>query len=340
MFFKIGWDITIGEYKLGFLESAEIHRSVDLLADTAMIKIPATIANKAIKVDNENFIEGKIKRGDKITIKIGYNDSGLNASDAAEFEGYLLNINTDDGSIVINCEDDLFLMRKKVDDKQFKQVSLKTIADYLISNLGIDMVSDCSGYDDAMYYDKFIIKDAQAYDVLKKLQDETKGNIYIKKNTDGVPVLHIHPPYIENHGYVNYSFQQNIEKSDLKYKSKEDRKVQITIKINGKDGKVSEAKYGDPGGENYTVDGYGMSKDALMTRAQNEYKMRAFDGYEGSITTWLIPYVEPGYSATITDDDYEYKDGTYYVTAVTTSIDGSSGIARKVQLGIKLVANG
>ena len=45
----------------------------------------------------------------------------------------------------------------------------------------------------------------QRYDVVKKFQDETKANIYIK---DGI--LHIHPQYSEIFGYVKYNFSRNL----------------------------------------------------------------------------------------------------------------------------------
>jgi hypothetical protein len=337
MYFKLKWKIEVGDYELGFLDSVEIHRSVDLLADTCSVKLPATINNKAIKADRINEIEGKIKRGDKVKVWLGYDKETFTNADVPEFEGYLLNINTDDGSIILNCEDDLFLMRKPVQDKQFKNTGLKEIAEYLVKETNSGLLLNCSF---TLNYDKFVISKATGYDVLKKLQDECKGNIYIKKNAAGIGVLNIHPPYIEKHGYVEYSFQKNIEKSDLKYKSADDKRLQVEVENTGKDGKKVTVLSGTTGGDKVTIKGYGLSKAAMQQLADAEYRRRLYNGYEGSITTWLLPYVEPGYSAQITDEDYEFKDGIYYVTAVTTTMDGSGGGVRKVQLGIKLASNG
>lgn len=337
MYFRLNWHIEIGDFRLGFLDSVEIHKSVDLLADTCSIKLPATINNKAIKADKINEIEGKVRRGDKVKVFLGYDKETFTDNDLPEFEGYLLNVATDDGSIIFTCEDDLFLMRKTVADKQFKKADVKQIAQYLISETQSGLLLNCSLTID---YDKFVISKATAYDVLKKLQEETKGNIYIKKNEAGVGVLNIHPPYIEKHGEVYYSFQENIEKSDLKYKSKEDKRLQVEVENTGKDGKKIVATAGTTGGDKITVKGYGLSKEAMQLLADAEYKRRMYEGFEGSITTWLIPFAEPGYSAHIYDEDYAFKKGTYYTTAVTTTLDGSGGGVRKVQLGIKLVGNG
>ena len=43
----------------------------------------------------------------------------------------------------------------------------------------------------------------------------------------------------------------------------------------------------------------------------------------------------PGDSAQLHDKDYDYKDGKYFVKAVTTTFD-SSGANRKVELGFRL----
>lgn len=314
--YSMAFDIQIGNYKLGLLTSVQIHKSVDLLADTAVIKAPSTVYNQALD------IEGKVKVGDAVTIKLGYNDNLV-----TEFTGYLQRIDTDDESLTFNCEDALYLMRKPVHDKQFKRTTVKEIAQYLLREVGMDKLN-CT-YD--ITYEKFVIKSANAYDVLKKLQSDTKANIYMRGNE-----LNIHPAYIEKGGDVTYDFARNIEKSDLKYRKKEDRKYEVIVEGISLDGKKKTVTVGTTGGEKRTVKVYNvMNEAALKQRGEEELKYLQYDGYEGSVTTWLIPYVEPTYSAKIVDADYEYKTGTYYVVSVTTTFDESGG-ARKVELGRKL----
>lgn len=306
----------IGTWRLMLIDSVEIHKSVDLLADTCEIVLPASVYNYALKV------EDKIAPGDRVVVQLGYDDL------KKEFEGYLQRIDTDDGSLILNCEDDLYLLRKSVKDKEFKKTSIKEIIQYVIDQTGAGLQLNCTL---TINYDKFVITRAEGYDVLKKLQDETKGNIYIK---DGV--LNVHPLYTEEHGYVSYSFQQNIESADLKYRRKKDRKVEVIVTTTDAKGKKVEVRYGDMGGEKKTIDAPGMNKESMQQKAKDEHRLRSYDGYEGSITGWLIPFVEPGYSCQLKDEDYSYKDGSYYVTGVTTSIDGSKGGQRKVQLGVRL----
>lgn len=316
MYYKLDWNITIGRYRLAMLDNVEIHKSADLLAATAVIKLPGAVYNKALKVD------GKIKRGDAVVVKLGYAEPLQE-----EFRGYLLNISTDDGSITLNCEDDLFLLRKSIPDKEFLKTTVQDIAQYLIDETGTNITVDCSLTID---YDKFVIHQATAYDVLKKLKEETKGEIYL---SDGV--LNIHPPMLHKTGDVSYSFQVNIEKSDLKYKRKEDKQLQVIVENVGADGQKKTTVSGTTGGDKITIQGNGLSDRAMKILADNEYSRQMYDGYEGGITGWLIPFCAVGYSAKIKDEDYEYKDGAYYVSAVTTSM-GSGGGVRRVEMGRRL----
>jgi len=319
MLFDVDFKITIGDYQLMLLDSVEIHKSVDLLADNCVIKLPGTALNSVLK------IEDQIKRGDKVNVKFGYSGDLVN-----EFFGYLQNISTDGGSISLNCEDSMFLLRKPVADKQFSKVDIKTIANYLIQQTGVNMKVESSL---PITYDKFVISKATAYDVLKKMQEETKANIFITEGDR--PTLQIHPPYLDKGGDVRYSFQQNIESDDLKYIRAEDKKIQIIVKSTGKDGKVKEVRFGTTGGDQATIEGNGMDLLSMQKVAENEYNRLLYDGYEGSITGWLVPYVAPTWSAEIVDEEYPEKDGWYYVVSVTTSISAEGG-KRKVQIGRKL----
>ena len=113
--YTMAFDIRIGKYKLCMIDKVEIHRSVELLADTAVITLPASEYNKALQ------IEDKLHRGDKVIITLGYKEPGLET----EFEGWLQRISTDGGNVKLHCEDDLFPKghRKRGCDEGFPQGS-------------------------------------------------------------------------------------------------------------------------------------------------------------------------------------------------------------------------
>ncbi|WP_395049397.1 hypothetical protein [Flavobacterium sp.] len=323
MFFNLTWDIWFynqkGEFQLRTVKEIEVNSTVDNLADTATITLPDAVLNHSLN------IEDKIGRGTKVVIKYGYDNENK-----TEFIGYVKEITTDNSSLKIECEDALFLFRKSVKDVELKPTSVKKIADYLVSQIDPSFKVVCNEFD--LAYEKFVIHQATGYDVLKKLQEETAANIYFdtaKKE------LHIHPPYIEKGGDVIYSSQKNVRSISLEYKKKIDRNVEVTIESVGKDGKVHSYKTGTTGGESVTRKVGSFSTAAIKKIAEAELLKRSADGYEGSVDTWLIPFVAPTYTAEYTDTDYPAKDGKYYVVSVKTNISSAGG-KRTVQFGIKL----
>ena len=313
------FDITIGNYRLTMLDSATIKSSVESLADTAVITLPAAVYNKALE------IEDKIKEGDAVSVKFGYNAE--NGTLPTEFTGYVESISTDDGAIKINCEDELYNYRKDLSDKVLTDVTVKQLMEYVNQELG-GFALACD-YD--FKYDKFTIYNATGFDVLKKVQEETRANIYLKGKT-----LHIHPQYSELGKTVIYDFAVNVEKSELKYKDARKRKFICTIEGTDSAGKTVKVTKGTPGGDKFTLKLPGVSdKGTLERRAEEELKIKSYSGYEGSLTGWLIPYVEPTCLAEIRDADYEYKTGKYYVVAVETTFSSAGG-KRKVTLGKKI----
>lgn len=313
--YKMSWDIKIGGYRLKMVEKVSIKRSVELLADTATVTLPATVFNKTIS------IEDKIKVGDAVEIELGYNDDLK-----TEFKGYLKSIKTDGGSLTLELEDDIYLFRKSVKDEEMKDANVKKILENICSQVGGFSVS-CD-YD--FTYDKFVINNATGYDVLKKIQDEASPNIYLKDK-----VLHVHPQYAEIFGEARYDFSKNIERegTDLKYKSEDERKFLIVVEGTDETGATVSMEKGVTGGDKMTLKLPGVSsRSSLEQKAQSVLEQKVYTGYEGSFQTWLVPYVDAGYKVAITDPDYEVKNGTYYVISVETTFSKDGGV-RKVTLG-------
>ena len=311
------YEISVGAYKVGMLDKVEIHRSVELLADTAEITLPAAQYGTALEV------EDKIHRGDAVLISFGYEETGL----VEEFRGWLQRVVTDGGRIRLVCEDDLFLFRKSVGASVLLKTSLRSLLDRLLRETGLDYVVSCS-YD--WTYDRFVINNATAFDVLKKVQEESGADIYLKGD-----VLHLHPPGEVVGSERFYDFGLNVEGAELEYRKLADRRIQVTVKANLPNGYVREVECGRGGGERVEVKCPTSDEASMKARGELELRRRSFDGYDGSITTWLIPECVPGDTATLHDGDYPQKDGTYFVRSVTTSFSKEGG-RRKVELGFRL----
>ena len=94
------------------------------------------------------------------------------------------------------------------------------------------------------------------------------------------------------------------------------------------------AVVGSTGGEKVEIKCATSDEASMRMRGELEIRRRSFDGYDGSITTWLIPECVPGDSAVLHDGDYPKKDGTYFVRSVTTTFSREGG-KRKIELGFK-----
>ena len=164
--FTMMYDIEIGGYKVGVLDGVEVRRSVETLADSAVIKLPAAEYNAALEV------EDKIHRGDTVRIRLGYEEVGM----TEEFSGYVQRIGTDNGTITVECEDNLYNFRKELKDAQYKDISLQSLLKKVIAEIGGGYTIN-STY--SWSYSKFVVSCATAYDVLKKVQEESGSDIYL-----------------------------------------------------------------------------------------------------------------------------------------------------------------
>ncbi len=314
----MGYDIRLGKYRVAHLLSCEVRKNTNNLSDTATINLTGMAYSKALEV------ESKIKRGGEVNIRLGYNDSLQQ-----EFQGFISSVSTDN-SIVIECEDRMFLMRKEVNNKQYKKVEAAAIIEDVVSQIGDFAVVKGDGVADVKY-DKFTISGATAYDVFRKIKSETGLHIFVKGKE-----LHVHLKYTYKEGEVKFDFSRNVESSNLKYIKAADKKVQVEVVGIDRQNKKTKVLVGESGGDKITVHRYNVSEEsALKAIGEEEIKKHRYTGYEGDLTAWLFPYCTYGYSAHIVDTDYPERQGTYYVEAVTSSFSDGGG-KRKMTIELKL----
>lgn len=288
-------------------------------ADTAIITMPETIMNRVI--DYQKYLGV----GDYIVIQMGYDEVY-----ETEFEGYIEKMELDGNAIRVYCMDALFLFKKDIKDFQFKTASLKEIAEYVVSQIDSSYKVVC---DFGITYEKFVIHNATGYDVLKKLQEETHANIYFRTDKKE---LHIHPAFLEKGGDVLYSMQHNVATSNLSYKRSRDNKLQVVVESTDIKGNVKRVVKGWEGGNTITIKVGPVLESDLDVIAENAFKARNRDQYEGTFTTWLIPFVQSSFSAKIVDSDYPENTSTHYVETVETSFSENGGV-RTITLGVRLV---
>ena len=314
--YRLNWDIAIGGYKVKTLTEVKITTSVLNLSDTATITMPGQYLNTWRK------IEDKVHVGDAVTIKLGY-DNNLET----EFTGYLKRISRDNNSLVLECEDALWLTNKMVADMEYKSISLKELLTGILAQVDPKMTVECD-YD--FTYEKMVVFKSTALDVLKKVHEDTKANIWFEGKT-----LHVHPVYQQAKGDkpVIYDTEVNVQSNELKWKDQTDRKILIEVAYTNAKGEISKQQFGVGGGEKVTRFVKANNEGDLKKAAENEYNLWNYSGYEGSLTGWLVPVVRAGGSVRLRDK--ERPEGVYYVTGVEIEF-GRNGAKRKVTLGRKL----
>lgn len=312
-------NIQVGQYRIGMVDSVTVKKSVETLCDTAIIVLPATYVNKSID------IESKLKETDEVLVKFGYGNSLQ-----TEFKGYLNSIKTDDNKVTLECEDAIYIFRKELKDTEHKNVTVKSLLQKIVQEVDASFTVSC---DYEFTYDKFVVKDAMAWDILKKVQDETKANIYFKDKT-----LHVHPQYseISNVNPVVYDFAVNVEKSALKWKKADERKYFVEVEGVKSDGSRVTVTFGKTGGEKRSIKVYGVTdRNSLLKRAKEELATVVYTGFEGNYTGWLVPFCEPSYKINLRDEEYPKKNGSYYVVATETKFSSSGG-ERVITIGKKI----
>lgn len=314
--YLLNWDIAIGGYKVKTLTEVKITTSVLNLSDTATVTMPGQYLSTWRK------IEDKVHVGDAVTIKLGY-DNNLET----EFTGYLKRISRDNNALVLECEDALWLTNKMVADMEYKSISLKELLTGILTQVDPEMTVECD-YD--FTYEKMVVFKSTALDVLKKVHEDTKANIWFEGKT-----LHVHPVFQQAKGDkpVIYDTEVNVQSNELKWKDQTDRKILIEVAYTNAKGEISKQQFGVGGGEKVTRFVKANNEGDLKKAAENEYNLWNYSGYEGSLTGWLVPVVRAGGSVRLRDK--ERPEGVYYVTGVEIEF-GRNGAKRKVTLGRKL----
>lgn len=297
----------------------KINTSVESLADTATIELPATIENVPYDITK------KLKRGYVVRIELGYNNQNN-----LEFLGYVRSISANN-PCVIECEDGMFLFRKEIKGKIFVKSTVAVILQYVCSQIGVYKLKENLG---GLKYDKFVIQNgATGFEVLQKLKESYGISIYVK---GGDLVANL--KYIERNGSVSFDFRRNVKESNLEWVEEQDVKVEVRVRGVGADNKQTETvSVGSKGGEVKKLPNkINVTDKATLDKiAREELKRLTYKGFRGDLTTWGIPFCDIGYSARIIDADYPDHEGTYFVKAVETEFS-KKGFERKITLGEKL----
>lgn len=314
--------IQIADFIFTSINDVEITKSVEELVDTAVIKLPTKFK---VKQNGElKYTEEAIKPGDKVIITLGYEGK----YEGVEFTGYVSKVSPKI-PMEITCEDSMWLLKRKNINKAFGATSLKEILREVVLGTEIKLSEKIP----EMPIDKFIIKNASGAQVLQKLKEDFSLSVYL----DDEGKLYAGLEQLNNIGQTAiYDLNYNLVSNDLEFKNAEEKKLKIRYTYISPKNEKKQVEVGDEGGELRTFHTSVVSdENKLREMATAELTRNKYDGFEGSVKSFLIPFATRGMTAKIIDKEHPNREGSYYIKKVVINY-GLDGARRTVTIGNKL----
>ncbi|MDO4782621.1 MAG: late control protein [Capnocytophaga felis] len=314
--------IEIGDFVFTSVHNVKITKSVDMLVDTCIIQLPSRFK---VKQNGEAiYTEKALKTGDTVKVTLGYEGvySGV------EFQGFVKKIKPS-VPIEIECEDAMYLLRRKNINKAWEKTTLKEVLQEVVKDTPLALADNIPN----ITLEKWIIKNANGTQVLEKLKEEFLLSVFINDENKLYAGLSQLTNISRN---VTYDLNYNIISNDLEYKTKDERKIKVRYTYIDPNNKKKEVEEGDPDGELRTFHTSVVSDEKkLREMARAEIEKLKYDGFDGSVTSFLVPFATRSMQAQLIDKELKDIDEKYFVKKVEITF-GTAGARRKVEIGARL----
>lgn len=329
MYLVLNSEIKIGNVKMRGVNDVVIRESIHEYKNTCNIKIPTSAVLKRTGQSDQSSVQtaNQFKKGEKVIVKLGYNGELKQ-----EFIGFVNRINRTT-PVEIECEGYSYQLRNKKNiKKSWASTTLKEVLKEVVSGTDIklhDKIPDIP-------LKNLLLNNASGTQVIDYLKDLLKNTITAFFIDD---VLYVGLTYVDvTEQTVKYAQGKNVISDDsLKYHEADEIDVKIEFKHKKPDGvKTTNDNVGTGNGIVRTEVVSAVDDSAWLTKmAQAKLEQESFDGYEGEITAFLVPYCRAGYRIDYKSERYPEKNGVYFAEGITIQF-GSGGGRRIPELGLKL----
>lgn len=301
-----------GEVEIRRIATCKVESSWSSLTDTAEIVLPFHV--KAF----EQGVRNVFRRGDPITINLGYNGNLVE-----EFSGYISEVSATI-PVVIKCEDEMMKLKYMKVNKSYKSVTLEKF----IKDIAPGYTVDCAGID----LGAVRVQNGTAASALQMLKDKLKIYSYFKGKTLVVGKIYSDDPGLE---VVKFGSRNRVlPDRNLMFVNADDMRLKIEIVSYMPGGKTIKLETGDKDGDVSRLVHYNITDTTkLKALADQHYKSMKKDGYTGTFTAFGIPVVRHGQKVEMVDDDFEDRQGKYYVDATVLTFSDNATIRRDITLG-------
>ncbi|MDY3536379.1 late control protein, partial [Riemerella anatipestifer] len=186
------------------------------------------------------------------------------------------------------CEDAIWLLRRKNINKAFNQkTTLKEILKEVVKDTSVEL-SDKIPH---VPIEKMVIRNNNGAKVLQDLKQNLGISIYL----DDEGKLYAGLEQVNNIGKeVLYDLNYNLVENNLEYKSADQKRLKVRYTYIDKKNKKKSIEVGDQDGELRTFHTSVLSDEKKMRELANaEMQKLKYDGFEGSVKTFLIPFATP-----------------------------------------------
>ncbi|MFV0501277.1 MAG: hypothetical protein ACK5MH_06790 [Bacteroidales bacterium] len=288
--------------------SVKIESSWQNLTGTAEIVLPRKVRDFEGKQIKDLFASG-----DPVMIRLGYDDS-INL----EFEGYVLK--TSNGApLVITCEDEMYNLKRKTISISKSSCSLKEFLKIIAPGYNIEC--DDSPIGSIRYSEQSV----------SVILDDLKSKIGIHTYFRGKNL--ISGRTVKNTGNQLKIIIERQAVDNLKERNVED--VWVKVESLQKKGKTIKFETGEKKGNVITLKQPYLTKIEVERIGKDAYRKAKEPGLDGEITLFGDLRVEHGDTIVLKSIMYPEKDGSYYVDAVTKTIQENQGYRQNVKLGSK-----
>lgn len=300
-------------------------RSIHDFCDTAIVKIPAIAMMKRDGNTYDKVETGmKFKAGMKVEIECGYDGKNV-----TRFKGFISRVNYS-VPLELECEGYSYQLRNKKGISFSKK--LCTAKEVLLKVIeGTDVILDPNM--PVITMDSVVFKDFSGTEVLQYLKEHSLLTTYFNYN-----VLYCGLKLGQSKTTVKHRLNWNtIKDSELKFDpNRELSKVNIILERRGKDGTKHRVQTYPKGSEEKILKiRHIVDEDQRQDIANEKRRELLNKGYEGRITAFLFPVVEPGMTTQIDDVRYPERTGKYVIEKVEGEFSPNGG-RQKISIGAYL----
>ena len=301
-------------WSFDYVNAVEITRDTEKLTTEAKITMP-----KKVKWDGADEIP--VKRGDAVTVSLGYDDNLQTA-----FVGYVRDVGFKT-PIVITCEDDMFkLIQMPAKKKAYRSVTLET----LLKDQGISYRLNIMGEQSLGAYR--VTADTVAA-LLGKLSEQGVRSFFRYENGESVLYCGVLFERDTKPSQVFKTGLNIISDQSLQQQKAENMRLRVKAVSLMPNNKKIKVEVGEADGEHRTLHTYNKTEKELKAWAGQEIKRLKRDGLIGSFTTFGHTLVDCLDAVGIIIDGV--KMGVYQVKKNVIKY-GDSGFRQEISIGLRV----